>query len=131
MLTSMLRDRRRRVCRQNERVTAEPMPSPDPVREQADLAAAEAAAIGGRVSSEPSSQEEPDEAARPVEEAGGSEAEGFELAERDLVEHASHGDQHAARRAIEDAPETSDDARAAQAGDPDVESSSEREEDLP
>ena len=107
------------------------MPGPDPAREQADLAAAEAAAIGGRVSSEPSSQEEPDEAARPVEEAGGGEAEGFELAERDLVEHASHGDQHAARRAIEDAPETSDDPRAAQAGDPDVESSSEREEDLP
>jgi hypothetical protein len=66
-----------------------------------------------------------------VAEAGGGEAEGFEEAEQELVEHASHGDQHAARRAIEDAPEGSDDLRAAQAGDPDVERSSEREEDLP
>jgi hypothetical protein len=107
------------------------MPAPDPAREQAELAAAEAAAIGGRVSSEPPSQEQPDEAARPVEEAGGGEAEGFELAERELVEHASHGDQHAARQAIEDAPDESDDARAATAGDPDLERSSERVEDTP
>ena len=31
---------------------------------------------------------------RAVEEAGGGEAEGFELAEQDLIEHASHGDMH-------------------------------------
>ncbi len=30
----------------------------------------------------------------PVDEAGGGEAEGFELAEALLVEHASHGDSH-------------------------------------
>jgi hypothetical protein len=107
------------------------MPTPDPVREQEEAAAAEAAAIGGRVSSEPPDQEHPDEAARPVAEAGGGEAEGFEEAESLLVEHASHGDQHAARRAIEDAPDEPDDARAAQAGDPDMERSSEREEDTP
>jgi hypothetical protein len=35
---------------------------------------------------------ERDEARRPVEEAGGGEAEGFELAERELIEHASHGE---------------------------------------
>lgn len=29
-----------------------------------------------------------------VEEAGGGESEGFELAEEELIEHASHGDQH-------------------------------------
>jgi hypothetical protein len=29
---------------------------------------------------------------RPVEEAGGGEAEGFEEAEAELIEHASHGD---------------------------------------
>jgi hypothetical protein len=29
---------------------------------------------------------------RPVSEAGGGEAEGFELAEEELIEHASHGD---------------------------------------
>ncbi|MBV8711559.1 MAG: hypothetical protein JOY56_07255 [Solirubrobacterales bacterium] len=107
------------------------MPGPDPAREQADLAAAEAAAIGGRPSSEPPSQEEPSEAARPVVEAGGGEAEGFEQAERELIEHASHGDQHAARQAIEDAPDESDDSRAAEGGEPDMERSSEREEDLP
>lgn len=107
------------------------MPTPDSAREQAEAAAAEAAAIGGRVSSAPPSQEPRDEAARPVEEGGAGEAEGFEEAEQQLVEHASHGDQHAARRAIEDAPEERDDARAAQSGDPDVERSSEREEDLP
>ena len=35
---------------------------------------------------------------RAVDEAGGGESEGFEVAERDLVEHASHGDQHAPSR---------------------------------
>ena len=107
------------------------MSSPGPAREQADLAAEEAGAIGGRVSSEPPSQEHPDEAARPVVEGGGGEAEGFEQAEHELVEHASHGDEHAARRAIEDVPDTSDDARAAESGDPDAERSSERADDLP
>jgi hypothetical protein len=29
---------------------------------------------------------------RPVREAGGGEAEGFEETERELIEHASHGD---------------------------------------
>jgi hypothetical protein len=107
------------------------MPTPDPAREQAENAAAEAAAIGGRPSSEPPAQDATDEAARPVVEAGGGEAEGFEQAERELVEHASHGDSHAARQAMEDAPKGSDDARAAQAGEADEERSSEREEDRP
>ena len=31
---------------------------------------------------------------RAVEEAGGGESEGFELAEHDLIEHASQGDEH-------------------------------------
>lgn len=65
------------------------MPDPDPAREQAEAAAAEAAAIGGRPSSEPPSQDEPDEAGRPVAEGGGGEAEGFEEAERELIEHSS------------------------------------------
>ena len=34
---------------------------------------------------------------RAVEEAGGGESEGFELAEQDLIEHASHGDEHTPR----------------------------------
>lgn len=92
----------------------------------------EAAAIGGRTSSEPAQADGgPSEAERPVVEAGGGEAEGFEQAERELVEHASHGDQHAARRAIEDAPESDQDARAAEGGEGDLERSSERAEDTP
>jgi hypothetical protein len=40
---------------------------------------------------------------RAVEEAGGGEAEGFELAEEDLIEHTSHGDQHGTSRIFQDA----------------------------
>jgi hypothetical protein len=40
---------------------------------------------------------------RAVEEAGGGESEGFELAEQELIEHASHGDEHAPSRIIRDA----------------------------
>jgi hypothetical protein len=64
---------------------------------ETDAAAAEAAAIGGNVSSEPNPIESVDEAHRPLEEAGEGEAEGFELAEQELIEHASHGDQHSDR----------------------------------
>lgn len=38
-----------------------------------------------------------------MEEAGGGESEGFELAEQDLVEHASHGDEHTPARIMRDA----------------------------
>ena len=96
-------------------------------RIEEEAAAAVAGAIGGRPSDQLAPVEgQPDEAQRPLAEAGQGEAEGFEQAERDLVEHASHGDQHAARRAIGDAPEGVDDARAAEAGEPDTERSSER-----
>ena len=54
-------------------------------------------------------------------EAGEGESEGFEEAERELIEHAGHGDQHAARRAIEDAFDVSEDAREAAGGEPDTE----------
>jgi hypothetical protein len=107
------------------------MPRPDPASEQADLAAAEAARIGGSPSIEGPGAEEPDEAERPLAEAGGGQAQGFEQAEEQLIEHSSHGDQHAARRAVENATTERDDARAAQQGDPDYERSSEREEDTP
>jgi len=104
------------------------MPGPDRAREEADAAAAEAARIGGSPSDEAELADGPE---RAVEEGGGGESEGFELAEQQLVEHASHGDQHAARRAIYDAPDESDDARAAEGGEANAERSSEREEDLP
>ncbi|HEX3873370.1 MAG TPA: hypothetical protein VHW26_04425 [Solirubrobacteraceae bacterium] len=40
---------------------------------------------------------------RAVEEAGGGESEGFELAERELIEHASHGDEHTPSKIMQDA----------------------------
>ena len=49
-------------------------------------AAEEAGAIGGKGGAD----EVADEAQRPVAEAGGGEAEGFELAERDLEKHATN-----------------------------------------
>src|SRR5688572_24301014 len=61
--------------------------SQDPLVEgQEDAAAAEAASIGG-----PGTDSD-DPAMQPVEEGGGGVEEGFEQAERDLVENASHGD---------------------------------------
>ncbi len=107
------------------------MSESDLAREQAELAAAEAGAIGGSVSSEPPpvGGDRAEEAQRPLDEAGQGEAEGFEEAERELVEHASHGDQHAARRIMEDAPAQDDDGRANDAGEADLAHSSEREED--
>lgn len=64
----------------------------DPLDRETDAAAAEAGSIGGRVP-----EQDLDPAARPVVEAGGGEAEGFELAEEALIDHASHGDQHSDR----------------------------------
>jgi hypothetical protein len=40
---------------------------------------------------------------RAVDEAGGGESEGFELAEEQLIEHASHGDEHGTTRILRDA----------------------------
>jgi hypothetical protein len=103
----------------------------DRARREADKAAAEAGAIGGQTSSDPDpvDEEQPDQAHRPLVEAGQGEAEGFEEAERDLIEHASHADQHAACRVIDNAPDRSEDARAPDAGEADQERSSERSSD--
>ena len=57
--------------------------------EEAEAAAAEAASIGGTVA-----RDSEDPAEQPLLEGGEGEAEGFELAERDLEDIASHGDQH-------------------------------------
>ena len=67
------------------------------VNEEADEAAAEAGAIGGVAG-----DEDLDPADRPLIEAGEGEAEGFELAEDDLIEHASHGDEHSGLRPLLD-----------------------------
>ena len=73
--------------------------------EEEQAAAAEAAQIGGRVSYDALSDDEQeiDEADRAVIEGGEGESEGFELAEAELEENASHGDEHSAGRILEDA----------------------------
>lgn len=48
------------------------------------------------------------EARRAVDEAGGGESEGFELAERELIEHASHGDEHSTTPILRDAEDLSE-----------------------
>ncbi|HXC45595.1 MAG TPA: hypothetical protein VNU24_03245 [Solirubrobacteraceae bacterium] len=67
-------------------------------QEEAELAASEAAQIGGAIPGD----ERLDPAQRPVVEAGGGEAEGFELAEAALIDHASHGDQEPAHVVLHD-----------------------------
>ncbi|HKT84298.1 MAG TPA: hypothetical protein VJQ84_10720 [Solirubrobacterales bacterium] len=57
--------------------------------EEAEAAAEEAGEIGGEVQ-----KDSEDPAEQPLIEAGEGEAEGFELAEKDLEEIAEHGDQH-------------------------------------
>lgn len=61
----------------------------DLVAQQESAAAAEAAAIGGVVGSETG-----DPAMDPVYEAGGGEQEGWEAAEDELIENATHGEGH-------------------------------------
>jgi hypothetical protein len=62
----------------------------DPIaEEEADAAAAEAARIGGPAPDDPVD----DPAERPLVEAGEGEAEGFELAEAELIDNAEHGDE--------------------------------------
>jgi hypothetical protein len=56
------------------------------VSDEEEAAAEEAGSIGGRAG-----DEDLDPAERPVIEGGGGEAEGRELAEEELREHAEHG----------------------------------------
>lgn len=65
-------------------------PGRDPIAdEEADAAAAEAAEIGGPAPDDPVD----DPAQRPLVEGGEGEAEGFELAEEELIDNAEHGDE--------------------------------------
>jgi hypothetical protein len=96
--------------------SAEPTGDEDPrEREEEDAAAAEAGAIGGR---RPDYEDE-DEAQRPLEEAGEGESEGFELAEHDLIEEASHGDERRSPEADAFAPEVESDEADSVYGDAD------------
>ncbi len=111
----------------DDTATADDTAGPDDevfVAEQEAAAAAEAASIGGRVTPETS-----DPAMEPVYEAGGGEDEGFEIAEEELIENASHGDGGGspARDAI--TPEAETDRSTAVYGEGDVERSSETGDD--
>jgi hypothetical protein len=57
----------------------------------------------------------------PVEEGGGGQAEGFELSEQELIEHASHSDQQKPSRIIRDAGAEEDEEPDAVYGEPDEE----------
>lgn len=67
-----------------------------------------------------------EEEMKPVREAGGGEAEGFEEAERELIEHASHGDSGPDPTQVAGIPEERSDAEY---GEADHEKSSEAEQD--
>ena len=87
----------------------------DPLlRREQEAAAADAGSIGG-----PQPDYEGDEAARPLEEAGGGEAEGFEQAERDLIETAQHGEGRYSPETDEFTPEVESDRADAVYGEPD------------
>lgn len=98
----------------------------DPPYEQqeTDEAAREAAEIGGIAG-----DEELDPAERPVKEAGGGEAEGFEESEQALIEHASHGDQRPAHAVLHDQGRGEERNITREDGEADFERSSEVERD--
>jgi hypothetical protein len=85
------------------------------VEEETAAAAAEAAGIGGRVPEE----DEFDPAMRPLYESGQGEAEGFEQAERELQEHAEHGDPAPDPSEVAFTPEAESDRTTAAYGEPD------------
>lgn len=101
---------------------------PDFATRQEWEAAEEARAIGG---SGPDvggvdPEEKVDEAMRPVYEAGGGEAEGFELAERDLVRNASHDDGEAFPELDGFTPEIESDLSPVEYGEADAEAPPDR-----
>ena len=67
-----------------------------------------------------------EEEQRPLREAGQGEAEGFEEAERELIEHASHGDSGPDPTELAGMPEEDS---GAEYGEADHEESSEDEQD--
>jgi hypothetical protein len=83
-----------RPGRERTSMDADPEPAEDPLlRREEERAAAEAGRIGGSVPDYEEEEGQPaDEADRPVLEGGEGVEEGFETAERDLRETASHGE---------------------------------------
>ena len=94
-------------------------------REEA-AAAAEAARIGGGLDPH---DEGVDTAERPLREAGEGEAEGFELAEEELIEYASHEDHGPDPTHMAAEPEEESDRSTAVDAEADEYRSAEREDD--
>jgi hypothetical protein len=92
-------------------------------QEQIDAAAREASAIGGRAG-----DEDLDPAQRPLVEAGEGIAEGFELAEADLIEAAEHPGSWANPELYAFSPEREADLATAPYSEADHEDSSEAAE---
>lgn len=97
----------------------------DYVAQEEAAAAAEARAIGGPGVDDAHGRP----AWEAVYEAGGGEAEGFELAEEELIENASHGGGHAEPLSDAFTPEREADEVTAVDGEPDHERVSEVDED--
>lgn len=83
------------------------------VEQEEEEAALEASRIGGDAP-----RDATDPADQPLAEAGEGEAEGFELAEADLEDIASHGDQH---RFPDSAAGQPEERQSAEYGEPDEE----------
>jgi hypothetical protein len=101
------------------------MQSDDRVAAEERRAATEAAGIGG----DPGEESAHDGAGRPVREAGGGEAEGFEESEQQLMDHAAHGDLGHSPRHDAFPPEAETDRATADYSEPDEERVSEVDED--
>lgn len=101
------------------RYDPEPPVSPFEAR-QAAAAARDAAAIGGRVR-----YEDPDPAQRALIESGEGVAEGFELAEQDLIDAAQHTERLQRRFAAAWPTETEGTGPVGEYGEADVEPSAE------
>ena len=89
----------------------------DLVSEEEAAAAAEARQIGGTAGDE----DDFDPEMRPVYEAGGGEQEGFEQAERDLIDNAQHGDGRGDPEGDAFRPEAESDLSGAEYGQADEE----------
>lgn len=101
----------------------DPVPT-DTADEQAEAAAAEAAEIGGHTNTEHLPPAE-----RPLAEGGEGEAEGFELAQEQLIENASHGDGTGNPLGDRFTPEEGEAADLASYGEADEEHVSEKVDD--
>jgi hypothetical protein len=89
------------------------------VSEEERAAAAEAGSIGGRPPDYDVDDDERGERWRPLEEAGEGTAEGFELAEHDLVEEAGHGEERRSPEADAFDAEVESDEAGSVYGEPD------------